>query len=600
MSEPVPTPHLAPASSPDNARIARVLLETARLLEIQGENRFKVQAYEKAAREVASAPERVADLAQAGRLGELKGVGKGLAPKLEELARTGTMAQHQALLSAVPPGVLAMLEVPGLGPKRAKVLWAEHGVCDVESLDAACRDGRVAAFPGFGAALAKKLLEGIGTLAAQRAKRGGRARLDRALATVRTLVGALRACPDVVRASEAGSARRRCETVKDVDLVASSAHPERVMDAFAALPGVVAVESRGPTKITVALEGGLKADLRVTDDSAFTTTLVHLTGSKAHNVRLRELARTRGMKISEYAVERDGVALEIADEPAFFAALGLAYVPPELREDAGEVEAAAAGTIPHRLVEATDLAGALHNHTDWSDGSGTLLEMATAARDRGWKYLAITDHSRSSGYAGGLSPERLVEQLAVIAGLNASFAQDPDWRGFRLLTGSEVDILPDGTLDYEDELLARLDVVVASVHSRFQQPLEEMTARVKRAIANPLVGLLGHPTGRLLLEREPYALDVADVVREAARVGCGIEINASPRRLELDWIHARLAASLGVAIAINPDAHTTGQLAHVELGATVARRAWLGPDQVLNTHPWEVVRARLHARRHRA
>lgn len=574
----------------DNAAVAAALAEIGKLLQLEGENRYRVLAYEKAAKTVGGHTVSVAALARDGKLDELRGVGDALAQKIEELITTGSLQYLEDLRGRVPPTLLPLLELPGLGVKKVQTLWHDFGITSTDELRAALEGDRLKGASGFGGRTLQNIREAL-----QRAH-SGRVRLADALPLAQALVEGLRACPAVIRVSEAGSVRRRCETVHDLDLVASTTAPAAVADAFVALPEVVV---RGSTKTTVELAKGLRADLRVVTDDEFPTTLVHFTGSKQHNVRLRERAKAAGMKISEYGVFRvddDGgetERLDIPDEAAFFAAFDLAEIPPALREDLGEIEAAEAGDLPGRLVDYDDIAGVFHCHTTWSDGTASLEEMAAAARDLGWSYLGITDHSQTSVVAGGLKPEELEAQLEAIAAFNARIADDPAWRGFRLLSGTEVDILPDGALDFPDELLARLDLVVASVHSHLNQPRDEATARVLRALESPHVDVLGHATGRQLLKRDGSKVDLEAVIDKAAETGTIIELNASPRRLDMDWVHCRRAAERGVAIAITPDAHSPRALGHVRLGAEVARKAWLTPDQVINTRPWSDIAATL-------
>lgn len=571
----------------ENKQIALVLEEIYQLLKLAGEDRFKLLAYERAARTVEAHPEPIAEMARAGRLKEIRGIGDALMKKITELVDTGRMAFHQRLLAETPIGLTEMLRVPGLGPKKVRLLYDERGVTDLAALERAIASGGLQGLKGFGPKTLANIQAGIERIRTMDARvpLGSALPLAERLAT---LVGEL---PDVAACAVAGSVRRRVELVKDIDLLIASEAPARVAAALTELPLIRSVEAAGDTLIRVTLTGGLGADLRIVAPAAFGSALHHFTGSKAHNIRLREAAKADGRSISEYGIETDGETTPYADETAHFAALGLAFVPPELREDRGEIEAAREGRLP-ALVEATQIQGTFHCHTTWSDGLASVREMAEAARELGWSYLGIADHSQTSSYAGGLTPARLAEQLEEIDALNA------EWDDFVVLKGSEVDILPDGELDFDDDLLARLDYVVASVHSHFTMPADEMTARVLRAIRHPAVDFIGHPTGRLLARRPGYAIDLDALIDAAAQTGTSFEINCSPRRMELDWIHCRKAAAKGIAISIHPDAHQPSALRNViDLGIGVARRGWLTADQVLNTRPWDEVKAILDRKR---
>ncbi len=544
------------------------------ILDIQGADGFKVRAYETAGRAIRGLTEPLARLEAEGRLDEIPGIGKSIAEKIRVLLSTGDLPAYREIVASVPPGIVRFLEIEGLGPKKVRRLWEELGLETVEALKQACQDGRVAALAGFGAKSQEKILKGIEFLD----RNAGAILLGEALPVAKALLAGLRACPAVRRASLAGSIRRGKEVIGDIDLVASSDDPEAVMDAFVALPGVEETIARGPTKTSVHLEGGFQSDLRVVTDDQFTACLLYFTGSKEHNVALRALAQTRGYKINEYGVFAEGSDRpeSISDEAAFFRFFGLDWVPPELRENRGEVDAAARGALPE-LLDPGAIRGILHCHSTWSDGKASIEQMALAARARGWEYLGISDHSKSAFYAGGLDERRLAEQASEIDALNERL------EGIRLLKGSEVDILDDGSLDFDDEVLAGLDFVVASVHSKFKMSEEAMTDRIVRAVRHPLVTCLGHPTGRLLLSREPYAVDLGRVVEAAAASGCWLEINGNPRRLDLDAIWARRAAEAGVPILIGPDAHSVAGLDDTEYGVLTARRAWLGAEGVMNT-----------------
>jgi DNA polymerase (family 10) len=562
----------------DAEGISGVLEEIARILELNGENPFKIRAYHNGARFLESLTDDLDELIASGRLAEQPGIGEALADKIATLRRDGRLEFHEKLRLSLPPGLLEILTIPGVGPKKTRVLWTELGVTDIAALQAACTEGRVAALKGFGEKTQAKILDGIRNREAY-----GKRHLWAAVEPlVQVLLEGLRKLPQVKLAEAAGSFRRNRETVGDLDVIVGSDEPGPIMDWFVGRPGITEVTARGETKSSVRVEGGLQVDLRVVPPGQFFFALHHFTGSKDHNVAMRQRALSRGLSMSEWGLaprDPEAVAPPAGDEPAVFAALGLPWIPPELREGHGEIEAAEGGNLP-RLVTLADLRGAFHNHTTESDGKSTLEQMAAAADALGWEYLAITDHSQTSVYAGGLEIPRLERQIAAIAELNASGRFRT-----RILSGSEVDILRDGSLDYPDELLARLDVVVASVHAAFTIPEEEQTARIVRALEHPLVHILGHATGRLLLQREPYKVNLSKVIDAAAANGKSIELNAYPRRLDMDWTHWRRAAEKGVVCSINPDAHLADHLTYVRHGVNVARKGWLTPEQVLNTRP---------------
>ncbi len=571
--------------------IAAMLEEIGTLLELKGENPFKTRAYQGGARalEAMEADEFAARMA-AGTLGELKGFGEALVDKIGKLHANGRLEFYDKLRAQIPDGVIALLEVPGLGPKKIKALREQLGVESPEALAEACRAGKVAALAGFGEKTQTKLLEGL----ANRAAYAKRHRWWDARAVAGPIVEALRALPGVRRAEAAGSLRRNLETVGDLDFIvaAEAADAAAITGWFCAQEGVGEVTARGETKASVRFAGGLQADLRIVPEAQFAFALHHFTGSKDHNVAMRQRALARGWSLSEWGLVPDagegtakekaerGLSLRADTEAELFAHLGLAFVPPELREGLGEIEAAEAGSLPPRLIEPGDLRGAFHNHTTESDGKNTLAEMASAAEALGWDYLGIADHSKSSVQARGLDEARLAAQVASIRELNAS-ARHRTW----LFAGVECDILPDGRLDYDDATFAALglDYVVVSVHSAFTQGEDEMTRRIVRAIEHPRATMLGHATGRILLRREGYKVNLARVIDAAIAHRVIIELNAHPSRLDLDWRLWRRAAERGLLCAINPDAHDTAGLIHIEAGVRVARKGWLASDNVLNT-----------------
>ena len=556
----------------DNYQVARILHECGTLLELQGENPFRCLSYHNAARALEQLDEDLETLVANGELAKVRGIGQTLVQKISTLVTTGQLEFYDQLRAKVPPGLIDMLRIQGLGPKKIKAVYDQLGVESVADLKAASSDGRVAKLKGFGPKTAVKILAGIEFLD----RTGRRYRLDEALRIAQAVYELVCDHPRVIRAELCGSLRRRRETIKDVDLLVSAEEPGAIMDRFVSLPGVMEVVAKGETKSSIVLEPGIGADLRVVSDAEFPFALHYFTGSKAHNVRMRARAQDYGLKLNEYGLVGPKQSLRCKDESDIFAVLDLDYIAPELREDSGEIEAARAHQLP-RLLEPGDLKGTFHCHTDWSDGSATLEEMARAAKRIGYKYLGIADHSQTAAYAGGLSPGRVLEQLEAIDSLNTKI------RGLRLFKGTESDILPDGRLDYSEELLAQFDYVVASVHSSFTMSRDDMTRRIIRAVSHPRCTMLGHPTGRLLLRRDGYSVDLDAVIDACREHGTMIEINANPMRLDLDAQHCRRAKAKGIKIVINPDAHSTGGLGDVCYGVDVARRGWLEPANVVNT-----------------
>jgi len=557
-----------------NAEVARCLSEVADILEIRDENPFRVRAYRRAAQVVESLTEDLAAISSRGELRGIPGIGKDLASRIQECLACGRMAYLEELRQQVPTGVVELMRIPGVGPKTAKMLHERVGVDSVDALEALARQGKLAGLPGIQAKTEENILRGV------RVWRSGRERMPIgvALPVADALVAHLQAVPGVRQIAVAGSLRRMRETVKDIDLLVVSDEPERVMAAFVGHAGVAEVLARGETKSSVRLRD-LQADLRVVATEAFGAALQYFTGSKQHNIRVREIAQRRGLKVSEYGVF-DGADRRVAGatEAEVYEAVGLPWIPPELREDSGEIEAAQQGRLP-ALVRPEDIRGDLQLHTTWSDGRPSVLELAEAARARGYAYIAVTDHSKSATIAKGMSEERVLEMLEDVTAVNARLP------GLRVFAGCEVDIRADGGLDYPDDLLARLDLVQISVHSRFKMTREEMTARIVRAVRHPRVHILGHPTGRLLGERAPYEVDLEAILLAARDAGIAIEINASPQRLDLNDLAARRAKELGIPIVISTDAHAVGQLEWMRFGVAVARRAWLTTQDILNTLP---------------
>ncbi|HEY63106.1 MAG TPA: DNA polymerase/3'-5' exonuclease PolX [Caldilineae bacterium] len=564
--------------APSNKQVAALLRRIAGILDIQGENRFKVMAYRRAADNIEALPRDLADYWREGRLREIPGIGEALSEKLDELLRTGRMSYLEELEQQVPPGVVEMLEIPEVGPKTARLVWERLGITSIEQLREAAETGRLRQLPGMGAKTEQRILAGIQALT----HRSQRIPIGEARPVALALLSGLRASvSSLVKTAVAGSLRRWRETIGDVDLLVAAEDPEPVMEAFTRLPDVAEVILRGSTKTSIRTRDGLQVDLRVVPPERWGTALQYFTGSQAHNIALRERALKRGLSLSEYALKReDGKEILCAEEEEVYAALELPWIPPELRENRGEIEAAEEGRLP-RLIEVSDLEGELHAHSTWSDGTATIEEMAEAARARGYRYLVITDHSESLGVTGGLTVERLREQRAEIERLNKR------WSDFRLLHGIEVEIRADGTLDYPDEVLAELDCVVASIHTGLRQDREQITARALAAVRNPHVDILGHPSGRLLGRREESAVDLEVVLQTAAETGVAMEINAHPSRLDLDDVHVRRAIELGVPLVINCDAHSPADFDLIEYGVATARRGWAAPEHVLNALPLE-------------
>jgi DNA polymerase (family 10) len=576
----------------DRAAVADALEEIGLLLELMGENPFKTRAYDNAARVVRGLDADLSELIARKQLGAIKGIGPALVDKITALVTTGSLPYLDEIRRQIPGGMLEWLKIPGLGPKKARVIHTTLGIATLAELEAAARGGKLRDLPGFGETTESKILSGI----ARVRENASRFLRPVVLAEARSLVELLGSVPGVKRIEIAGSARRGAETSKDVDLVATAKNAEPAMEAFVSHPGVTEVVGRGPTKASVRLKAGPNADLRVVPAESYPFALMYFTGSKAHNVALRARAQSMGMKLNEYALirESDGTAVPCKDETAIYRALGLPFIPPELREDTGEIEAALAGKLP-KLIVKEDIKGILHCHSTWSDGTNSIEEMAEAAAAMGMTYLGLCDHSRSAAYAGGMSIERVREQHAEIDALNAKLGGS-----FRVLKGIEVDILADGELDYPDDVLETFDLVVASVHSRFNLLSKEQTARMIRAVSSPYVDILGHPTGRLLLTRDPYPVDLFAVIDAAAEHGVAVEINAHPQRLDLDPAGLRHGLASGMKTSIDPDSHETAGLADIAYGIDTARRGWCEASDVLNTYALSDLLSWLGARRKRA
>ena len=560
----------------DKIAVARALRELGMLLDVKGENPFKVRAYENGARTLEELPGDIDEVIAAGTLTDLPGIGEALAKKIEELARTGRLELLDRVRAELPAGIGEMLRIPDLGPKKIAALLAALGIGSVLELEAACRDGRVREVKGFGEKTEKKILEGIHRMRTA----STRVRLSDAREIGGHLVRYLRATGAAEQVELAGSARRWKETVGDLDVVAGSRQPQVLSDALTTFPGVESVVARGETKTTVRLAGGLSVDLRVVPPAEFPSLLQHMTGSKEHNVRLRGLARDQGFTLSEWGLERlhGGGKVPLASEGDVYRAMGMQFVPPELRQDSGEIEAALQGKLPADLVELGDVKGMVHVHTTWSDGRAPLDEMARAAEDMGMEYLTITDHSRSAAYAGGLDLDRLKAQWDEMARVQETVK-------IRLLRGTEADILDSGLLDWPDAVLEQFDVIIASVHSRMKMDAEQMTRRLVRTMEVPVFKIWGHATGRLLLEREPCGLDMEKVLDAAASSRVAVEVNGDPHRLDMEPRHLRMARERGIPIVLATDAHSVAGLQNLPYAVMTARRAWVTRGEVLNTLP---------------
>ncbi|MBA2683018.1 MAG: DNA polymerase/3'-5' exonuclease PolX [Gemmatimonadaceae bacterium] len=573
----------------DPRSVAHALSQIADFIELKNENRFKSAAYRNAARAILSVQtDDLAPFVASGELAELKGIGPATLSTIRELVESGESRYLEQLRAETPEGLLEMLGVPGLGTAKIQKIHEGLGVSTLAELEAAASDGRLAKLPRFGAGTAAKIVKGIAYLRQNSAYM----LYPRALAESEHMLAAVVAHPAVERAMLAGSLRRRNEIVRDIDVVAScSEAPEGVAASFASAPGVRDAEMRGEGAATVHFVDGSVLDLHCVTPERYAMAEWRATGSESHVSDVAAHAAARGMHLDgDELRDSEGTRVAVGDERALYRALGLTYIEPELREGRGEVAAAAAGALP-TLIQAADIRGVLHCHSDFSDGKATIAEMAEAARVLGWTYIGISDHSQSAFYAGGLKPEAVIAQHAEIDLLNSRDL------GIRILKGVEADILADGQIDYDQLLLDRFDYVIASVHSRFSMDRETMTARVLRALDDPHVTILGHPTGRLLLSREAYAIDMEAVIAKAAAKGVAIEINADPHRLDLDWRHCQLAKSLGCSFEIGPDAHSTRGLQNMEFGVGIARKGWLEARDVLNTLSAEEIVERLRMRR---
>ncbi|MFZ5641758.1 MAG: DNA polymerase/3'-5' exonuclease PolX [Bacillota bacterium] len=560
----------------DNLKAAWVLEDIAHLLELKDENIFKVKAYHRAARAIANLTEDLADIMARGELDEIPGVGKNIAEKLQELLTTGKLAYYDRLKEEIPTGLVEITNVPGVGVKMARQLYQKMGISTVDELEAAAKAHKIRELPGLGSKMELNILRGIEMLRTK----GGRTIISIAYNVAEGFLGFLRSLPGVQQAESAGSTRRMKETIGDIDLVAAAEDPAAIIEVFVQHPQVRLILARGDTKASIITLMGLQVDLIVVYPDQFWSALHHFTGSREHNVRLREMARHKGLKINEYGVFRvtDNEPLPVTGEADIYRHLGLDYIPPEIREDNGEIEAAMDNTLPD-LVSAADIRGDLHVHSNWSDGVNSIEQIVGRAVEMGYEYIAITDHSKSLAVAKGLSIERLRQQDEVIGRINR------ENKNITVLRGIEADILANGDLDYPDEILAEKDIVVASVHSGFRQEREKITDRIISAIKHEHVDILAHPTGRLIGRRDPYDVDMDRVLEAAAKYNTVLEINSSPDRLDVNDHYARKAKEYGIKIAVNTDAHEISRLAEIKYGLGTARRGWLQPGDVINTLP---------------
>ncbi|MCL5063367.1 MAG: DNA polymerase/3'-5' exonuclease PolX [Nitrospirae bacterium] len=556
-----------------NQEIARIFNEIADLLEIKGENPFRIRAYRRAAQNIEGLLKSVEETPKEELL-KVPGIGQDLAGKIEEYLKTGRMQAHEELKHEIPEGLLALLSVPSLGPKTSKLLYEKLKIKGIDDLERLASEHKLAGLPGIKEKTEENILKGIEML-----KRGKeRQPLGKVLPIANDILEHLKKKAPVDRIDLAGSLRRWKDTIKDIDILATSDNPKEVMKVFVHLPHVKDVLMHGPTKSTVIIHEDLQVDLRVVEKESYGAAMAYFTGSKEHNIRLREMAMKKGLKINEYGIfrEKDNKKIGGEKEEDVYRILGLPYIPPELREDQGEIEAAQEGKLP-KLVALNDIKGDLHVHSKWSDGSHTFDQLVDAARGYGYSYIAITDHSKGLGIARGLTGERLLEQKKEIDAVNKKL------KGFMIIHGVEVDIRSDGGLDISDDVLKELDIVVASIHSGFKQPKKQLTYRMVSAMKNPYVSIIAHPTGRLIGERDAYDVDMDEVLTVAKKTGTAIEINAYPLRLDINDTYAKRAKGMGIPIVIATDTHVTNQFDYMRYGISIARRGWLEKDDVLNT-----------------
>lgn len=562
-----------------NRELAEIFEKLGDILEFKGENQFKVNAYRKAAMTLRDLTEDIEVIAAEGRLRKIPGIGEGIAKKIDEYLKTGKISKFEEEKKGVPDGIFDMLAIPGIGPKTVALVYKELGIETVEQLERAIDEGKLEKLFGMGAKKAENIKRGI-----QLWREGGqRINLGVAFPLVNEIIDLMKKSGLIKQISPAGSLRRMKETVGDIDILVTGKNGKKIIDYFVHLPLVKEILAAGDTKGSVRVEKNIQVDLRVVDEESYGAALQYFTGSKQHNIHLRDIAKREGLKINEYGVFKGDKKIAGVTEEEVYKTLDLPWIPPELREDRGEIEAAYSGSLP-RLLEKNDIKGDLHVHSEWSDGSESLEELVDLARKYGYEYICIADHSTSLKVGHGLTPERLAEQIKQIAELNKRL------KDVKLLAGVEVDIKADGELDFPDELLKQLDIVIAAIHSGFKKDAKTNTARLIKAMRNPYVTIIAHPTGRLIGERDPYAVNMDELLEEAAKTGTALEINAYYQRLDLNDIYCRRGKELGIKFAIGTDAHHGHQLWMMELGVGIARRGWLTKDDILNTMPYEKIK----------
>jgi len=563
-----------------NQEIAEILVHISEILDIQGENPFKIRAYIKASQTIENLTYQLSSLEDKDKIMELPGIGEGIAKKIKELLDTGKLKYYEDLKESEYAPLIELLRIPGMGPKHAKLVHDELGVKSIEELKKAAEAGKLRELPGLGEKVEQNILQGI----QQVQKFKERYSLAFIYPRAQNIVEELKKVKEIKQITLGGSLRRMKETIGDVDILVSSDKPKPVMGAFINLPQTAKVVSKGSTKSSIVTKDGFQVDIRVVKPESFGAAQHYLTGSKAHNIRIRSLGVDKGLKINEYGVFKGKKSIAGRTEEEIFKSVGLPYIPPELREDQGEIEAAQNNQFPH-LIELKDLKGDLHVHSDWTDGNNSIEEMAKAAQKRGYQYIAVCDHSPTIGITNGLTPQRLKKHNEEIDKLNERMAQTQGGKNFRILKGIEVDIRSNGQLDFEDEILKGLDIVVGAVHTKFTQNKEEMTKRIIKAIENPYVDIIAHPTGRLIGKREPYQVNMDKIMDACKANGKVLELNAYPERLDLSDFNCRKAKEKGVKIAISTDAHADAHLEWIKFGVATARRGWIEPEDVINTLP---------------
>ncbi|MFH1406539.1 MAG: DNA polymerase/3'-5' exonuclease PolX [Candidatus Omnitrophota bacterium] len=571
-----------------NAEVGRIFNEIADFLEIKGDNPFRIRAYRKAAANIEAAPEPIEDIARKNALDGIPGIGADLAEKINEILTTGKVKTHEQLKKEIPETVLEFMQIPYVGPKTAKLIYDSLKVKSIGELEKKARQGKLIGLPGIQEKTVENILKGIEIV-----KKGKeRMPLGKALPLAEEIIGALKKLPEVKKINYAGSLRRMKETVRDIDILITSTHPEKVMRVFITLPVAADVIAHGPTKSSIRTKDGVNIDLRVVEPNSFGAALLYFTGSKAHNIRIRTMANKLGLKISEYGVFKEKTNKKIAgkQEQDVYKALRLPYIPPEIREDQGEIEAALHNKLP-RLLDLSDIKGDFHVHSNYSDGNNTIAQMAQAAKNKGYKFIAICDHTKSLSVAGGLSEREALKQIGAIRKLNKKL------KGIFILAGTELEILADGKLDFKDDLLKEFDFVVAAVHSRFKMQKDEMTDRILKAMDNRYVNCIAHLTGRLLGARDPYDVDLEKLLEAAKQTNTFLEINAFPQRLDLTDTACRMAKERGAGVLISTDSHATEHLDFMKYGVAVARRGWLEKQDVLNTYSRENIIKILHKKR---